>query len=55
MRLEPLTIAPEILVVLAIIPCLWFGAVWLVAERIVRETPCSVLAFKPDDFKYDID
>jgi nucleotide-binding universal stress UspA family protein len=26
-----------------------------VAERIVRESPCSVLAVKPDDFKYDID
>ncbi len=26
-----------------------------VAEHIVRESPCSVLAVKPDDFKYDID
>ena len=26
-----------------------------VAERIVRESPCSVLAVKPEDFKYDID
>ncbi len=26
-----------------------------VAERIVRKSPCSVLAVKPDDFKYDID
>ncbi len=26
-----------------------------VAEHIVREAPCSVLAVKPDDFKYDID
>ncbi len=26
-----------------------------VAERIVRESPCSVLAIKPDGFKYDID
>ena len=26
-----------------------------VAERIVRESPCSVLAVKPDDFKYEID
>jgi nucleotide-binding universal stress UspA family protein len=26
-----------------------------VAERIVRESPCSILAVKPDDFKYDID
>ncbi len=24
------------------------------AERIVRETPCSVLAIKPEDFKYDV-
>ena len=26
-----------------------------VAEHIVRESPCSVLAVKPDDFKYEID
>jgi len=26
-----------------------------VAERIVRESPCSVLAVKPDDFAYEID
>jgi len=26
-----------------------------VAERIVRESPCSVLAVKPDGFRYDID
>ena len=26
-----------------------------VAERIVRESPCSVLAVKPDGFKYEID
>ena len=26
-----------------------------VAEHIVRESPCSVLAVKPDDFQYDID
>lgn len=26
-----------------------------VAERIVRESPCSVLAVKPDGFKYDIE
>ena len=26
-----------------------------VAEHIVRESPCSVLAVKPDDFSYDID
>lgn len=26
-----------------------------VAEHIVRESPCSVLAVKPDGFKYDID
>ncbi len=26
-----------------------------VAERIVRESPCSVLAVKPDDFKYDFE
>ena len=26
-----------------------------VAERIVRESPCSVLAVKADDFSYDID
>ncbi len=26
-----------------------------VAERLVRESPCSVLAVKPDDFKYEID
>ncbi len=26
-----------------------------VAERIVRESPCSVLAVKPDDFTYDFD
>jgi len=26
-----------------------------VAERIVRESPCSVLAVKPDGFKYDYD
>ncbi len=26
-----------------------------VAERIVRESPCSVLAVKPKDFKYEID
>lgn len=25
-----------------------------VAEHVVRESPCSVLAIKPDDFKYDI-
>ncbi len=26
-----------------------------VAERLVRESPCSVLAVKPDGFRYDID
>jgi len=26
-----------------------------VAERVVRESPCSVLAVKPDDFRYAID
>ncbi len=45
------------LVVVGTRGCTGLRAVLLgtVAERIVRESPCSVLAVKPDDFAYDID